>query len=398
MKYEDLSQNAEIMDELNSNKELAYFNNDKNRNISVKKKVAKNLLLILLFVFTFYTMFLLSTTLNGGAIAELGDVMAHTRTQYFLVAVIITLVLFLTDTLKYCILSKMTVGKTNPFTCFKVGVIGKFYDNITPFSSGGQPFQIVYMSKKHYPIGMATAIPSIKYIIQLYSWIIVSIILYIVNSQCLSYLNDPAAAAFLSFACYIGLLFAISAPTLLAFFALMPKSAHKLVSFMLRFFKKIRLIKNYDKAHAKVMKFIQNYQSAFAQISKQGIRLILLGIFCALDFILYLSLPYFLLISMGGAAPSWQLLFDVITLNSYSFFAASLMPTPGNSGAIEASYAMVFAPVLVSQGTLFWIVFAWRFFTYYIYIILGILYNAISIVKKRLLRKFSDLDTGVSYE
>ena len=64
------------------------------------------------------------------------------------------------------------------------------------------------------------------------------------------------------------------------------------------------------------------------------IPLILISI---LETLLYLSLPFFAVIAISGAAPTAELLIQIWCLTAMSFYAASLVPTPGNSGALETA-------------------------------------------------------------
>lgn len=362
--------------------EAAHTNGKPKKTESKKKKWAKRILLIAVFAFTFYAMYLMSTALNGGEVASLGKIFASADMRFFAVAIGLAALLILFDAFKYAILSRMTVGSYHYGTCLTAGIIGKFYDNITPFAAGGQPFQMVHFAKKDYPTGVATAIPTLKYIIQLYVYIAVSIVLYIANPDAIDYL-DPTSRGVIQTACYVGLVFAVSAPSLFVFFSVAPKAADKVVCFFLKILCKLKIVKNFDETHKKVFLFVIGYQTAFKQLSKKYGGIVFLILFCIIDCLLYFALPYFLLVGMGGTSPDWKLLIDVVTLNSYSFFAASLIPTPGNSGAIEASYSMVFAPVAVASGTLFWIVFIWRFLTYYCYIFIGLVYNLSAFIQNK---------------
>ena len=54
-------------------------------------------------------------------------------------------------------------GKCHFRAGMKVAFIGKFYDNVTPFATGGQPMQIYYLNKKGLTGGTSSAVIMIKY-------------------------------------------------------------------------------------------------------------------------------------------------------------------------------------------------------------------------------------------
>ncbi len=47
----------------------------------------------------------------------------------------------------------------------RVGLIGLYYSALTPSSTGGQPMQVVYMKRNNVPVGTATCIVSIKFVV-----------------------------------------------------------------------------------------------------------------------------------------------------------------------------------------------------------------------------------------
>jgi uncharacterized membrane protein YbhN (UPF0104 family) len=78
------------------------------------------------------------------------------------------------------------------------------------------------------------------------------------------------------------------------------------------------------------------------------------------------SMPYFV-IRMFGGHMSWV---DALATTMFIYAAIAFIPTPGNAGAAEGSFYLVFS--MLTQGRIFWAMLVWRFFCYYIYIIWGI--------------------------
>jgi len=65
--------------------------------------------------------------------------------------------------MKFLILIHHRTGKWRPWFSIKLGVVGRYYDLITPLGSGGQPFEIYYLKKDGYSGETSTAIPLAKY-------------------------------------------------------------------------------------------------------------------------------------------------------------------------------------------------------------------------------------------
>ena len=99
------------------------------------------------------------------------------------------------------------------------------------------------------------------------------------------------------------------------------------------------------------------------------------------------SMPFFAVRTFDGNMNYFQSLFLCIFIQA----AISLIMTPGNSGAAEGSFYLVFSS-LSTAGT-FWAMLIWRFLCYYSFIVIGLLiygYNAI--VKLREKRKAKQLN------
>ena len=60
------------------------------------------------------------------------------------------------DAFRVNLLVKRSSGRSRPFLSFKTNAIGRYYDAITPMSTGGQPFQVFYL--KNRGINVAAAI------------------------------------------------------------------------------------------------------------------------------------------------------------------------------------------------------------------------------------------------
>ena len=94
---------------------------------------------------------------------------------------------------------------------------------------------------------------------------------------------------------------------------------------------------------------------------------------------LIMSIPFFVLTAFGGDVGFFECFALSVAVTSAVYF----IPTPGNAGAAEGTFFLVFSSL--STGYVFWAMLFWRFFSYYIYIILGpIIYFSMHLEKKRL--------------
>ena len=77
------------------------------------------------------------------------------------------------------------------------------------------------------------------------------------------------------------------------------------------------------------------------------------------------AIPFFVLLAFGGNVGFFECFTTTLAVTSAVYF----VPTPGNAGAAEGTFYVVFSAL--SQGYIFWAMLTWRFFSYYIYILVG---------------------------
>ncbi len=261
-------------------------------------------------------------------------------------------------------------------------LLGKYYDSVTPAAIGGQPFQIWYMHKNAgIGKGMATTIPIIGMISNQIGFIIVASVAFLFGS--LSINN----AVLMATACF-GLLFYAFWPIAILIATFLPNTTAELINLIVRFLAKIHIVKDKEKAIKKVSDGVNEYAKCVKQILKTR-GLFLREVLLSVCFHLLISIiPFFVLTAFGGAVDFLPCLVTTIAVTSAVYF----VPTPGNAGAAEGTFFVVFSAL--SSGYIFWAMLTWRFFSYYIYIIIGaIIYVRMHFEKKKNKTHEEKLDT-----
>ena len=103
-----------------------------------------------------------------------------------------------------------------------------------------------------------------------------------------------------------------------------------------------------------------------------------------------MALPYFAVLALAGPEVTVNhglLLLQIMCLTMVSFYSASFIPTPGNSGASEAMTTLVFLTVTGINNILGWVILLWRFATYYVYILTGIGISIFEIIRSAIRNK-----------
>ena len=140
----------------------------------------------------------------------------------------------------------------------------------------------------------------------------------------------------------------------------------------------MHIVKNKEEATGKAEYEVTEYAHSIKVILKTRglfIKTILLSV---TFHILVSMIPFFVLTAFGGEVDFLPCFVTTVAITSAVYF----VPTPGNAGAAEGTFYVVFSAL--SEGYVFWAMLVWRFFSYYIYIIIGaIIYFLMHLEKKK---------------
>ncbi len=306
----------------------------------------------------------------GGDQQSFKEVFSAVQWQNALLAVGALLAILVLDSLKYIIVLHATTKKIRLLTSTKVSLLGRYYDNITPFASGGQPMQIYYLHKKGYGGGLSSAVIMIKYTFNITAWLLVALVCMACNTHVLAGIENGDV---LLIAGWIGWGINGLLPVFILSFVLMPKFAKKLVGGIVHLGHKMKIVKDEQKIMKKAENVVNDFRSSFVIMAHKPVHLVLITLSCVAELALTFALPYFILKMLNGLSVEQQSLatmFEVMALNAYATFSASVVPTPGNSGALEGLLTMAFSSL--AGSTLTWVVITWRFAVFYLYIIIGV--------------------------
>ncbi len=296
---------------------------------------------------------------SGGAAGSSG-LRFTPRALFFLGCTALCLVVLLTaESLKYWLMMRSLKEPVSFRVAFETAALGKYYDCITPSGAGGQPFQIYWLHKHGYSDGAASAMTITGYVTMQAGFIILALGFFIAFRSV-----DLEA---IRYTAYFGLLLFSLIPCLLVLFSLMPNTVKKLISAVIRLCGKIRLVKDPEEATGRVLEMLDSYHSSLAVIAKDRLTMACLLVLSLVYRIALCSMPYFVL-KMFGAPVSFL---HIFASTIYIYASIALVPTPGNAGAAEGAFYLVFS-AMRSDGV-FWAMLIWRIFSHYSFIAAGAL-------------------------
>lgn len=314
---------------------------------------------------------------NSKTAAELSTV--RIRWGYLVPAALCFVVAILLEIHKYALMIKKMLPKDKKYsrkktyrTAARQYLLGRYYDNITPAAIGGQPFQIYYM-RKHSELaaGPATAIPMFGMVAGQIGFLIIAAICFLIGSYTIN------NAALIGTACF-GLLFYAFWPVVVGIAMVLPKGMTELINMLVKLLAKMHIVKEPQKTSKKLETEIAGYTRSIRQITKcKGLSFQVIT-YSVIFHTLISMIPFFVLTAFGGDVDFLPCFVTTVAVTAAVYF----IPTPGNSGAAEGTFFLVFSAL--STGYIFWAMLVWRFFSYYVYILIGlVIYLIMHLEKKR---------------
>ncbi len=242
-----------------------------------------------------------------------------------------------------------------------------FFNAITPYSSGGQPFQAYALKRKGMGLSNSTSVLLINFISYQLCLNVVGLVFIIL------YYNKT----FTNIGNYIGFLIAGFTINMFIMALLLSLGLVKPVGkFFLMLFDlicKIKFIgKRFGNKRDRVLGFVTNMQTAFKEITKSFKIWSLCILTKLISFFFYYSIPFIALLAIGIDINSKDFMYT-LALTSFTLTIAIWIPTPGGSGGVETAFKMLYTPFLQNYGysgddatsISLTIMLVWRFITYY---------------------------------
>lgn len=303
--------------------------------------------------------------------------------RYLLYALFALFLTFFFKALKLSIMCKSLTKKFHFKTCFETAIIGCYYNNVTPLAVGGQPFEIYHLSKHGVHGGVASSLPIATFMLNQFAFVILGIIC--ISSWRTNALEIPLniynvlPTTFYTLA-IIGLICCFMMPFLVLLFSLMPKIGAKLVHFVMWVGSKLRIVKNPKETTIKTIKNVIHNATCLKKICKNPLVFILSFLLSFLEHAASVSMAFFVLKAFGygttGAlvdVPLTKQWLQVAQICILIFASITFIPTPGNSGAADLSFFLLFEVGLFA-GLAFPAMVIWRGFSFYSYIIIGFVF------------------------
>ncbi len=309
------------------------------------------------------TIFLLALILSFNDIGAIFEVLRTADIRYILLSVLALLVYLALYPLSLCILTRsrgcdISMGRT-----YGIAMTEHFFNGITPFATGGQPFQAYAYAKSKVKVSESTGLLLMNFIV----------FMLVTNSFALCslfyfkrFVTDGAMAVVAVVGFTMNFI-VLACTVILAANRRVAAAISRFVDFLCRF----RWIGRFLTPRSEALKtyFVQ-VQNAFSALWKQKRAFFLALLTKALSMAAYYSTTFFILRALHINAPYSDMLF-IILGSSFAITMVVFLPTPGSSGGIEFAFSSVFASIIIATGATSTATVAaggmliWRMLTYY---------------------------------
>jgi uncharacterized protein (TIRG00374 family) len=266
---------------------------------------------------------------------------------------------------------------------YLIGCTEHFYNGITPFATGGQPFQVYAFTKKNVTSAQGTSAILATFVTHMIATNILAFIALCFYPFIVKGLHELN----MDWVQWVGLVGYVMNFLVLLFMIALGASSH-LRDFLVkvfRFLSKGRLLGKFmAKRIPEFEAYCLNAQIGFKSVfihKKAFVQALMIRI---LTMVIFYLIPYFLIRSV--ALPLDGSNNDVLTASvvaaatAYSITAVVWVPTPGGTGGIEYAFAIILASVSAGNSSLAQsqaVTLLWRLFTYYFLMIVSFVTTAI---------------------
>jgi len=265
---------------------------------------------------------------------------------------------------------------------FKVSMIGQLFNNITPFSSGGQPMQAYELTKTGKKVSDSLSAMAIKFIITQTALVVFTFVVIAFEFDFFSSLmKDFLWVAIIGFAINILVILVV----LLAGFK--KRAITIITNPIITLLGKIKILKHPEDIREKLDNSIDNFREQFKMIKSEKKMVFKIFITATIQSLAYYSITYMVYRAFGNTGVSfWQ----IIPVQAFLLLLMTFIPTPGAGIGAEGGFLLLFNSIF-KQGTINMSILFWRLYTFYLPIIIGSLF-LIPTSKKLKVKKWHEKD------
>ena len=295
--------------------------------------------------------------------------LVNSNKLYLIIALAFYVISLLIDSSSFHMIIKQYSKNYTYKQTLKLNVMTKFFNGVTPLSSGGQPLQIYELYKNKVKLGHATNIVVQFFIIYQIAIVIFSTIAVILNNIFHIFVKNLFIRKLVIF----GYIFNVVVLFFLFLISLNKNFNFKVISFFIKILSKLKIVKNKEEATKKWEEKCESFYDG-AKVLKENPSMLVKGTLIQMIQLVFLYLVPFFIAKAIHDSSHMTVLYCIVT-SSYVNLIGSYIIVPGATGGIEYGFIKLFSNFL-KKSSVMSVTILWRFITYYLPVIFGgIIFN-----------------------
>lgn len=241
--------------------------------------------------------------------------------------------------------------------------IEQLFNGITPFSTGGQPAQLVAMLQSGVDGGRASSVLLMKFVV-FQAMIVINFVISLIIGFHFIKEKLHALSLLVLFGFLVHLAVIVGLLMVMYWYRFTKKAMNILIRPLAIFVKPVR----YEKLKTSLNEMVDSFYQESLKMKAEYAKMAKVCVVTLFQLFFYYAIPYFILLALGVHHINFIM---VISLHVLIFMIISLFPIPGGAGGAEYSFSVLFASFVHSNTKLVLAMILWRILTYYFGMIAG---------------------------
>lgn len=239
----------------------------------------------------------------------------------------------------------------------RLPLIEQLFNGLTPFSTGGQPAQLMAMLQSGVEGGRASSVLLMKFVV-FQAMVVINFLISLVIG--LHYIATKLHA--LSLLVVLGFLIHLSVIVALLLVMYWYNFTKRAANLLLKPVHWVVKGARYDRLQRGLNEKIDTFYAESIKIKREYRKLAKVCLVTLAQLFCYYAIPYYIIRALGIGDLNFVM---IIALNVLIFMIISLFPIPGGTGGAEYSFAVLFTSFIHSNAKLVLAMLLWRMLTYY---------------------------------
>lgn len=248
---------------------------------------------------------------------------------------------------------------------FKVSMLGQLFNNITPFSSGGQPMQAYELTKTGKRVSDSLSAMAIKFIITQTALVISTLVVVLFEFSFFKELMQNYV-----WIAIIGFILNILAIIVVILAGIKSKMITFFTTPIIKLLGKIHILKQPENTIEKLDKSIEHFREQFLFMKSEKKMVVKMFIIAVIQSFAYYSITYMVYRAFGNTGITF---WKIIPTQAFLLLIMTFIPTPGSGLGAEGGFYLLFNSIF-QQGTINMSILFWRIYTFYLPIMVGALF------------------------